>query len=95
MKTIINGFYKANLAVINVAPSSMQPEEAAFAINELIQPLAVIVSHTNEAATKGGRVNPNTRAKQFTELVRGRPVHLPLSGKTMEFDGSAKCVRGC
>ena len=95
MKTIINGFYKANLAVINVAPSSMQPEEAAFAINELIQPLAVIASHTNEAATKDGRVNPNTRAKQFTELVKGRPVHLPLSGKTMEFDGSAKCVRGC
>ncbi|HEU4344250.1 MAG TPA: MBL fold metallo-hydrolase [Candidatus Binatia bacterium] len=95
MKTIINGFYKANLAVINVVPSSMQPEEAAYAINELIQPLAVIPSHTNEAATKGGRVNPNTRAKQFMELVKGRPVHLPLSGKTMEFDGSAKCVRGC
>ena len=95
MKTIINGFYKANLAIINVAPSSMQPEEAAYAINELIQPLAVIVSHTNEAATKGGRVNPNTRAKQFMDLVKGRPVHLPLSGKTMEFDGSAKCVRGC
>jgi L-ascorbate metabolism protein UlaG (beta-lactamase superfamily) len=95
MKTIINGFYKANLAIITVAPSSMQPEEAAYAINELIQPLAVIVSHTNEAATTGGRVNPNTRAKQFMEAVKGRPVHLPLSGKTMEFDGNAKCVRGC
>ena len=95
MKMIINGFYKPNLAVINVAPSSMQPEEAAYAINELIQPLAVIASHTNEASTKDGRVNPNTRAKQFMDLVKGRPVHLPLSGKTMEFDGSAKCVRGC
>jgi hypothetical protein len=59
------------------------------------QPLAVIVSHTNEAATKDGRVNPNTRAQLFTELVKGRPVHVPLSGKTMEFDGSAKCVRSC
>jgi L-ascorbate metabolism protein UlaG (beta-lactamase superfamily) len=95
MKMIINGFYKPNLAVINVAPSSMQPEEGAYAINELIQPRAVIVSHTNEAATKDGRVNPNTRAKQFMDLVKGRPVHLPLSGKTMEFDGSAKCIRGC
>ena len=30
MKTIINGFYKANLVIINIAPSSMQPEEAAY-----------------------------------------------------------------
>jgi L-ascorbate metabolism protein UlaG (beta-lactamase superfamily) len=95
MKTIISGFYKVNLAVINIAPSSMQPEEAAFAINELIKPRAVIASHANEAATKDGRVNPGTRTKQFTELIKGRPVHIPLSGKTMVFDGNAKCVAGC
>lgn len=23
------------------------------------------------------------------------PVHVPLSGKTMEFDGAGKCVAGC
>jgi hypothetical protein len=23
------------------------------------------------------------------------PVHVPLSGRTMEFDGKAKCVKGC
>jgi hypothetical protein len=28
-------------------------------------------------------------------LVKGRPVYPALSGKTMEFDGDAKCVAGC
>jgi len=23
------------------------------------------------------------------------PVHVPLSGKTMEFDSNGKCVAGC
>jgi hypothetical protein len=23
------------------------------------------------------------------------PVHVPLSGKTMAFDGGGKCVSGC
>ena len=23
------------------------------------------------------------------------PVHIPLSGKTMEFDANGKCVAGC
>jgi hypothetical protein len=23
------------------------------------------------------------------------PVHIPLSGKMMEFDSNAKCVAGC
>lgn len=95
MKTIISGYYKVNLAVINIAPSSMQPEEAAFAINELIKPRAVIASHANEAGTKDGRVNPGTRTQQFIDLVKGRRVHVPLSGKTMEFNGDARCLAGC
>ena len=45
--------------------------------------------------TKEGKLLPNTRMKQFVDLVKGRPVHLALSGRTMEFDGSAKCVAGC
>jgi len=28
-------------------------------------------------------------------LVKDRPVYPALSGKTMEFDGNAKCVAGC
>ena len=91
MKTIINGFYKVKLAVLNIGAG----EEASFAVNELIQPNAVIPSHANEAATKDGSVNPGTRTKQFIDRVKDRYVHVPLSGKTMEFDENAKCIAGC
>ena len=91
MKTIINGFHKVKLAVLNIGSG----EEAAFAVNELIQPNAVIPSHANEAATTRGKVNPGTRTNQFINLVKDRPVHVPLSGKTLEFDGNATCVTGC
>ena len=91
MKTIINGFYKVKLAVINIGSG----EDAAFAVNELIQPNAAILSHANEAATTGGKVNPGTRTKQFIDRVKDRSVHVPLSGKTIEFDENAKCVVGC
>ena len=57
--------------------------------------LAVIVSHPNEAVTADGKLLPTTRTKAFIDLVKGRPVYLGLSGKTMEFDGNAKCVAGC
>jgi L-ascorbate metabolism protein UlaG (beta-lactamase superfamily) len=95
MKTIISGFYKVNLAVMNMGAFSMQSEESAFAVNELIQPNAVIPSHVNEAATTDGKVNAGTKTKQFIDLVKGRPVHVPLSGKTIEFNGDAKCIAGC
>jgi L-ascorbate metabolism protein UlaG (beta-lactamase superfamily) len=95
MKTIIAGYYKVNLAVMNMGGNAMQSEEAAFAVNELIQPNAVIPSHVNEAATSGGKVRPGSKTKQFIDLVKGRPVYLPLSGKTMQFDGNAKCTAGC
>lgn len=95
MKTIINGFYRVNLAVMNMGAFAMQSEESAFAVNELIQPSAVIPSHVNEAATTGGKVAPGTKTAQFIDLVKGRAVHVPLSGRTMQFDGAAKCVAGC
>jgi len=91
MNSVINGFYRAKIAVMNMST----PDKAAFAINELIQPNAVIPSHANEAATASGQVKPGTKTRQFIDLVKGRPVHVPLSGKTMEFDSQAKCVRGC
>jgi L-ascorbate metabolism protein UlaG (beta-lactamase superfamily) len=95
MRTIIREFYRANLAVVNMGAFAMQGEEAAFAVNELIQPNAVIPSHANEAATSGGKLNPTSKTRQFIDLVKGRAVHVPLSGKTLEFDGQARCVAGC
>jgi hypothetical protein len=55
---------------------------------------ALILSHVNEAATSGGKIRAATRSAAFIALVKDRPVHPALSGKTMEFDGAAKCVAG-
>jgi L-ascorbate metabolism protein UlaG (beta-lactamase superfamily) len=95
MKTIINGFFKVNLAVMNMGAFAMQSEESAYAVNELIQPNAVIPSHVNEAATIDGKVITSSKTQQFIDMIKGRSVHVPLSGKTMEFNGDAKCVSGC
>ena len=93
---VVRRFYKANLAVMNIggAPFTTGPDEAAFVINDLVRPNAVIASHANEVATDGGQLMQNTRTAAFIKAVKV-PVHLPLSGKTMEFDGSGKCVSGC
>ena len=95
MKTIVHDFHKVNLAVLNLGPNAIAPDAGAFVINELVQPAAVIASHPNEAATSEGKALPGTWTKAFVELVKNRPVYLSLSGRTMEFDGSGKCVAGC
>lgn len=74
---------------------TMGPEEAAWAVNELIKPKAVIPSHANEEGTMGGKAKPGSKTAKFESLVTGIPVHMPLSGRTMEFDAGAKCVTGC
>jgi hypothetical protein len=40
-------------------------------------------------------VRPGSRTAVFMGLVKGRPVHPALSGKTMEFDAGGKCTAGC
>ena len=92
----VRRFYGAKLAVINAGGSvTSGPKEAAFSINELIKPNAVIPHHTNEEATKGGKLVPGSKTAAFASLIKGIPVHIPLSGKTMEFDGNGKCIAGC
>ena len=95
MKTIVQDFHKANMAVINLGPNAITAHAAAYAVSELVKPATVIVSHPNEAATSGGRFAPNSRSAAFANLVKGRAVHPALSGVTMEFNGAAKCVAGC
>ena len=95
MKTIVHDFHKANLVVLNLGPSAIAADSAAYVINELVQPAAVIASHPNEAVTKESKLLPGSRTKAFIDSVKGRPVYLSLSGKTLEFDGNAKCVVGC
>jgi len=92
---LIRRYFKANLAVINIDGTFVAgPQEAAYVINDLVQARAAIPLHANEEATKGGKVNPKSLTAEFIKHTKV-PVHLPLSGKTMEFDKDAKCVAGC
>lgn len=92
---VVRRHYKANLAVMNIGDVfTTGPAEAAYVITELVKPNAVIASHANEVATKGGKVLPGTRTETFMNRV-GIPAHVPLSGRTMAFDGTGKCVSGC
>lgn len=95
MQTLDRDFYKANLMELNFGVTALTSEAAAYAVNTLVQPAAVIVSHVNEGATTGGKLRPTSRTAAFVALVKGRPVYPALSGKTLEFDGAAKCVAGC
>ena len=70
------------------------PKEAAYVVNDLVRPKAVIASHANEQATQNGKLVTGTRTEQFMQAA-DIPVHVPLSGKTMTFDGQGRCRSGC
>ncbi|MGA7810427.1 MBL fold metallo-hydrolase [Bradyrhizobium sp.] len=92
---VIHREFQAKLAVLNIGDVfTTGPTEAAYVINELVKPNAVIASHANEAATKDGKVLPNTKTATFKAAVHV-PMYAPLSGKTMEFDANGKCAGGC
>ena len=92
---VVRDHYAAKLAVMNIGDTyTTGPTEAAYVINDLVRPAAVIPSHVNEVGTVGGKVRPGSRTEAFLKAVKV-PAHLPLSGKTMEFDANGKCVAGC
>jgi L-ascorbate metabolism protein UlaG (beta-lactamase superfamily) len=92
---VVRGHYGAKLAVMNIGDGfTTGPAEAAYVINELVKPNTVIASHANEVGTKGGKVVPGTKTDAFMKAAKV-PVHIPLSGKTMEFDAAGKCIAGC
>lgn len=94
-KTVVGDQYGAELVVMNIGDTfTTGPKEAAFVINELIKPASVIPSHANEQATENGAILAGTRTDQFVKAV-SVPAHLPLSGRTMEFNGDGACVSGC
>lgn len=93
--SVVRQHYHAELVVMNIGDTfTTGPVEAAFVINELVKPKAVIPSHANEVATKSGKVLAGTKTQAFMRAAKV-PVHLPLSGRTMEFDGQGVCVSGC
>jgi L-ascorbate metabolism protein UlaG (beta-lactamase superfamily) len=92
---VVRDYYHAKLAVMNIGDGfSTGPKEAAYVINDLVKPNAVIASHANEVGTQGGKVVPGSKTDTFIKATKV-PVHVPLSGKTMEFDAAGKCTAGC
>ena len=92
---VVRQHYNARLVVMNIGDGfTTGPREAAFVINTLVRPAAVIASHANEVATEGGKVRAGTKTETFVKEVKV-PVHIPLSGRTMEFDAEARCTAGC
>lgn len=95
MKTVVNEYHKANLAVLNLGPSAGTVMSGAYAMNELVRPASVILSHVNEVATEGGKLRPASRTAALINQLKGITPHLAISGRTMEFDGAGKCIAGC
>lgn len=94
-KTVVGDQYKARLVVMNIGDTyTTGPTEAAYVINDLVKPASVIASHANEVGTEGGKVIAGTKTETFIKATNV-PVYLPLSGKTMSFDGAGKCTAGC
>ncbi len=54
MKTVVNELHKATLAVLNLGTSAATVMTGTYAMNELVRPASVILTHANEAVTEGG-----------------------------------------
>jgi L-ascorbate metabolism protein UlaG (beta-lactamase superfamily) len=94
-ETVVKDHYKASLVVINIGDTfTTGPAEAAWVVNKLIKPKAVIVSHANQPSTEGGKVIAGTRVDEFIKLSNVT-VHVPLSGSDMSFNAKGKCTSGC
>jgi L-ascorbate metabolism protein UlaG (beta-lactamase superfamily) len=94
MKTVVNEYHRATLAVFNLGLSAGTNASVAQSLNELVRPASVLLTHPNEAVTEGGKLRPASRAAALAKMLKV-PAHLAISGRTLEFDGKGKCVAGC
>jgi L-ascorbate metabolism protein UlaG (beta-lactamase superfamily) len=94
MKTVVHDYHKANLAVLNLGVNPGIFHSGAHAINELIQPASVILTHINEPGTEGGKLRPKSKTAAVIKELKV-PAYLAISERTMEFDGVGKCMSGC
>ena len=94
MKTVVNDYHKANLAVLNLGANPGIYVSGAHAVNELLKPASVIITHPNEPVTEGGKLRPISRSAALIKQLKA-PAHLAISERTMEFDGKGRCVAGC
>jgi len=94
MKTVVNQYHKAKLAVLNLGPNPGIFHSGAHAVNELLEPESVLLTHVNEPATKGGKLLPKSKTAALIKQLKV-PAHLAISGRTMEFNADGECVSGC
>ena len=94
-ESVVREHYNAKLVVMNIGDTfTTGPREAAWVINNLVKPTAVIASHANQPSTRDGKVIQGTRVDSFSKLSQV-PVHVPLSGRSMHFDSAGNCADGC
>jgi len=88
-------FYGVNLAVVHGGDLfTMGPDEAAFAVSQLIKPRSVIPEHFNQVSTNGGKVIGGTKLERFIQQLKGQAgsrVIVPLSDKPISCDGQGNC----
>lgn len=94
-ETVVHDHYKAQLTIINIGDTfTTGAKEAAWVVNELIEPKSIIASHANQPSTSGGKIIEGTRLAQFKKMSEA-DVYVPLSGRTMSFNGKGECTNGC
>ncbi|TMA97718.1 MAG: hypothetical protein E6J74_04250 [Deltaproteobacteria bacterium] len=88
-------FYGVNLAVVHGGDIfTMGPDEAAFAVGQLIKPRSVIPEHFNQVSTTGGKVNGGTKLERFIQQLKGQSKSravVPLSDVPISCDGQGNC----
>ncbi|HEY2922264.1 MAG TPA: MBL fold metallo-hydrolase [Candidatus Binatia bacterium] len=90
-------FYDVNFAVVHGGDVfTMGPDEAAFAVSQLIKPRSVIPEHFNQVSTSGGKVitGAGTKLERFIQQLKGQSrsrVIVPLSGVPILCDGQGNC----
>jgi L-ascorbate metabolism protein UlaG (beta-lactamase superfamily) len=94
MRTVVHDYHKANLAVLNLGLNPGIFFSGARAMNELVRPVSVILTHPNEPVTEGGKLRPTSRTAALMRQLKPA-AYLAISGRTMEFNGKGKCVAGC
>jgi hypothetical protein len=94
MKTVVHEYHHANLAVLNLGLNPGIFFSGAHAMNDLVRPASVILTHPNEPVTEGGKLRPASRTAALMKQLKPA-AYLAISGRTMEFDGKGKCVAGC
>jgi beta-lactamase family protein len=88
-------FYGVNLAVVHGGDIfTMGPDEAAFAVSQLIKARSVIPEHFNQVSTTSGKVNGGTKLERFIQQLKGQSQSravVPLSDVPISCDGQGNC----